>query len=66
VLLIHAFCFLVFGSRACSAYLTGWSGSVLGFLQRIWLCYWFTHLGGDSDCSEMEVMRGVVVAMDLR
>ncbi|KAK2452992.1 hypothetical protein QL285_000731 [Trifolium repens] len=58
-------CFLVFGSRACSVYLTGWSGSGLGFLRRLWFCYWFTHLGGDSDGSEMEVMRSVMVAMDL-
>jgi hypothetical protein len=78
VFLVHAQCFLFtcgsvsrvlflgFGLRACSAYLTGCSCSVPGFLQQVWLCYWFIHLSGDSNDSEMEVMRSVVVAMDLR
>jgi hypothetical protein len=41
------------------------SGFVFRLPRRIEFCYWFRHFGGDNDGSEMEVMRGVVVATDL-
>ncbi|KAK2362923.1 hypothetical protein QL285_087946 [Trifolium repens] len=45
--------------------LRSWSGFVFRLPRRIGFCYWFKYLGGDSDDSEMEVMRGVVVATNL-
>jgi hypothetical protein len=39
-------------------YLTDWS-----VLFPVTFCFWFMNLGGDSDDSELEVTRGVVVAM---
>ncbi|KAK2359324.1 hypothetical protein QL285_084707 [Trifolium repens] len=39
-------------------YLTDWS-----VLFPATFCFWFMNLGGDSDDSELEVTRGVVVAM---
>jgi hypothetical protein len=38
---------------------------VLCFLWHVF-CFWFTRLGCEYDGYEMEVMRGVVVATNLR